>query len=852
MNEKLRSFETATWSRGLAEEEPSRSIHNFSTPPALEILHLLPVAYRVGTYIYTERSNGREPIFDMSGIQLQPPNPGPYGGAPLGGIGSGSIGRGFRGDFRRWSLNPGRYSHQVVESDVLCVRVKHGNKVEAKVLSVVPPPSESCLSSWSFDMKPSCAKYYARFPFAWTVYEDPVAHVKVVVKQTSPFIPGNYSESCLPTSVFKIDVQNRSREAVEVSLMFVFQNGTNEENSKRELSRFEHEVFEVADPSPSSLAAAKHPGPSIKGIQMRHTCRFQSGKQQNPAASRSACDGDATPTSSMCWTSSDAKETPAQTRTSLDHNSFAIACSSEPGESVAVTMCPKFQTRHSNAARRGLDFCADGERRQLLDLEKEHAAELWKMFVAHGEIAPLAQYGDEARNTLEDDGSRYGAALCLQRSVAPAETAQFRLALAWDYPIARFGSGFGLPRYYTRFFASDGAQAGQIAAYALQHVDRWADAIVQWQAETLAQLDAAMVKLQGSQQAHLIPLTAEDVEFYRSQVFNELYFLVDGGSVWTDSSAGVSNQVRSFGEPASSVTAGVTCVQPRRDANDDEASSPPPSPPPPPSSTATGNKLAARGFLSGSSVATTQPESELQKRLLDDESPDTVSTAQESLSPSPSATTTENRPRRVVERTALHRRQQQMQENDARVHACGGNQTHVGQFLYLEGHEYLMYNTYDVHFYASFALIMLWPELELSLQRDIADSVLKEDPTERTMMGEGCTRPRKVKVRERTRRVLCCSLSLTAVWMVVLCVECGTARRRVAVRDALGASQRLQLPRRVQLERFGHQVRAAGLSRRALPAGAVRDGRRVSGGPDRVSVQSVPRPVHCHAARRKL
>jgi non-lysosomal glucosylceramidase len=41
-----------------------------------------------------------------------------------------------------------------------------------------------------------------------------------------------------------------------------------------------------------------------------------------------------------------------------------------------------------------------------------------------------------------------------------------------------------------------------------------------------------------------------------------------------------------------------------------------------------------------------------------------------------------------------------------------------GQFLYLEGHEYLMYNTYDVHFYASFALLQLWPQLELSLQRD--------------------------------------------------------------------------------------------------------------------------------------
>jgi len=29
-----------------------------------------------------------------------------------------------------------------------------------------------------------------------------------------------------------------------------------------------------------------------------------------------------------------------------------------------------------------------------------------------------------------------------------------------------------------------------------------------------------------------------------------------------------------------------------------------------------------------------------------------------------------------------------------------------------------MVNTYDVHFYASFALIQLWPKLELSIQYD--------------------------------------------------------------------------------------------------------------------------------------
>lgn len=52
----------------------------------------------------------------------------------------------------------------------------------------------------------------------------------------------------------------------------------------------------------------------------------------------------------------------------------------------------------------------------------------------------------------------------------------------------------------------------------------------------------------------------------------------------------------------------------------------------------------------------------------------------------------------------------------------------VGKFLYLEGMEYHMYNTYDVHFYASFALLSLFPDLELSLQRDFAAAVLRHDP----------------------------------------------------------------------------------------------------------------------------
>ena len=61
-----------------------------------------------------------------------------------------------------------------------------------------------------------------------------------------------------------------------------------------------------------------------------------------------------------------------------------------------------------------------------------------------------------------------------------------------------------------------------------------------------------------------------------------------------------------------------------------------------------------------------------------------------------------------------------------------------GRFAYLEGHEYRMYNTYDVHFYASFALLKLWPKLQLSIQYDFAEAIKQEvnEPTRFLFNGE--------------------------------------------------------------------------------------------------------------------
>jgi non-lysosomal glucosylceramidase len=58
-----------------------------------------------------------------------------------------------------------------------------------------------------------------------------------------------------------------------------------------------------------------------------------------------------------------------------------------------------------------------------------------------------------------------------------------------------------------------------------------------------------------------------------------------------------------------------------------------------------------------------------------------------------------------------------------------GGPEYIGHFAYLECFDYPFYDTFDVDFYASFALMQLWPEIELSIMRDFAAAIPQSDDT---------------------------------------------------------------------------------------------------------------------------
>ncbi|KAM9262041.1 LOW QUALITY PROTEIN: non-lysosomal glucosylceramidase-like [Morus bassanus] len=196
------------------------------------------------------------------------------------------------------------------------------------------------------------------------------------------------------------------------------------------------------------------------------------------------------------------------------------------------------------------------------------------------------------------------AAVCASCRVPAQGHRTLELALAWDMPHAHFGSKEKLHlRQYTHFFGSGGVATPALSHYALTRCEEWERKMEAWQKPIL----------DNSQ----LP------SWYKWALFNELYFVTDGGTIWVELPPDCCAE--DLREP---VGAGLSHLLPV------------------------------------------------------------------------------------------------LQE--------------YGRFAYLEGQEYRMYNTYDVHFCASFALIMLWPKLQISLQYDIAVTVVKEDvqPRQYLMCGQ--------------------------------------------------------------------------------------------------------------------
>ncbi|MEM8505657.1 MAG: GH116 family glycosyl-hydrolase, partial [Cyanobacteria bacterium P01_D01_bin.1] len=145
-------------------------------------------------------------------------------------------------------------------------------------------------------------------------------------------------------------------------------------------------------------------------------------------------------------------------------------------------------------------------------------SELWNDFSTTGS---LSNY----ENPEPSEGERIGGAIALQFTLAPGETQQIPFVLSWDLPVTEFAEGKQAYRRYTDFFGQKGRSGWAIASTALEHYATWQQNIINWQQPILDRTN--------------LP------NWFKMALFNELYDLASGGTLW--SAASEADPIGQFG-----------------------------------------------------------------------------------------------------------------------------------------------------------------------------------------------------------------------------------------------------------------------------------------------------------------
>lgn len=166
---------------------------------------------------------------------------------------------------------------------------------------------------------------------------------------------------------------------------------------------------------------------------------------------------------------------------------YSLAC--KVSSEINITRCGKF------------DPMANGDK-------------LWQDLKINGQLTEKCV--DESFKSKD-----VAVAVSAQVSVKPFAISDLEFSLAWDMPKIHFRKSPKMySRYYTKYFGDTGDAGVHITAYALQNYIKWEHQIDAWQKPILEDSD--------------LP------EWYKSAIFNELYFIADGGTMWLniDSSFG--------------------------------------------------------------------------------------------------------------------------------------------------------------------------------------------------------------------------------------------------------------------------------------------------------------------------
>ncbi|GBR77451.1 non-lysosomal glucosylceramidase [Candidatus Termititenax dinenymphae] len=171
-----------------------------------------------------------------------------------------------------------------------------------------------------------------------------------------------------------------------------------------------------------------------------------------------------------------------------DHDFQGIVFHADPVRNNALSgeMC--LATRAPDNAQ--VSFCTQFDTEQNTDI-------VWEPFAENGIL----------RENVSTEYDQPAGAIAVKVFLNPGETVVIPFVLTWDIPNCLNGN---LSRYYTKYWGTNGDNAFAIAAEVLENQEKYSADIRHWH-ETVAKK---------------MPLDLTAL------LFNELYYLADGGSIW--------------------------------------------------------------------------------------------------------------------------------------------------------------------------------------------------------------------------------------------------------------------------------------------------------------------------------
>jgi len=414
---------------------------------------------------------------------------GPWHGMPLGGFGAGCIGRSHRGDFNLWHIDSGEHVFQTMPACQFSLFEQVGDQSQAYALST-EPPEDGSLSTWQW------------YPASQGIGNREVEEIQNSKLKTQNISYGNATRTKLKTP----SPSTGTYHALYPRSWFIYENVFEASLTCEQFSPIVPDNYQETSYPVAIFEWTAH-NPTDQPITLSILLTWQNMVGWFTNASKS-------PEVKLRDDGSPVYEYQPRLRESTGNVNRWV----KEGARVGIVM-------EKANEKLGDRSPAEGDGQWAIAVQPPantevfyqtrwnpagDGAEVWQAFSKNGSLSNR----DDA--TSAKSGEQIAAAIAVRFTLQPGATQRIPFTLSWDFPVMEFAQGVEYFKRYTDFFSRSGENAWAIAHTALEHYPTWQQQIQSWQQPILEK-----------------PLP----DWFKMALFNELYILTDGGTLWSAATA---------------------------------------------------------------------------------------------------------------------------------------------------------------------------------------------------------------------------------------------------------------------------------------------------------------------------